>query len=131
MSTNPDLDKHSAELGEAVGLVVEVHQEGNRLFVILRSYAMPDDVTRVSSTDVLFMTDTQYPFSAMDMFWTDVEVVRPDGSPFEGSESIEEYLGRRWRRFSYHRNGEWNPSGNPLMDHVAFMETRWTGKAKQ
>ena len=130
MSSNPALDKHSAELGEAVGLVVEVHQEGNRLFVILRSYDLPDAVTEVSSTDVLFMTDTQYPFSAMDMFWTDVEVVRPDGSPFEGSESIEEYLGRRWRRFSYHRNGMWNSSGNPLLDHFAFMETRWTMRAK-
>ena len=130
MSSNPALDKHSAELGEAVGLVAEVHQEGNRLFVILRSYALPDAVTEVSSTDVLFMTDTQYPFSAMDMFWTELEVLRPDGSSFEGSESIEEYLGSRWRRFSYHRNGVWNPSGNPLFDHFAFMETRWTMRAK-
>ena len=131
MSSNPSLDKHAAELGEAVGLVVEVHQEGNRLFVVLQGYHPPDGVSKVSLTDVLVMTDTQYPFSAMDMFWTDLEVVRPDGSAFEGSDSIEEYLGRRWRRFSYHRNGVWNSSGNPLLDHFAFMETRWTGKAKR
>ena len=63
------------------------------------------------------------------MFWTDLEVVKPDGSAFEGSKSIQEYLGRQWRRFSYHRNGVWNPGGNPLLDHFALMETRWTVKA--
>lgn len=129
MSSNHILNDHAAKLGEAIGLAIEVHQEANRLFVWLRGYTLPDAVSNVASTDVLFIADTQYPFSALDMFWTDLEVVKPDGSAFEGSQSIQEYLGRQWRRFSYHRNGVWNPGGNPLLDHFAFMETRWTGRA--
>lgn len=129
MSTNPTFDRHAAELAEAVGLEVEVHQEGNRLFTVLKGCRLPDGAAKVASTDVLFIEDTQYPFSAMDMFWTNPDVVRPDGSTFEQSDSIEQYLGRHWRRFSYHRNGTWSPTGNPLLHHFAFMETRWTRNA--
>ena len=99
--------------------------------VLLKTYRLPDGKAKVQSTDVLFIADTQYPLSSMDMFWTDLEVMRPDGSPFEGSESIEQHLGRQWRRFSYHRNGVWNTAGNPLLHHFALMESRWTGKALQ
>ena len=131
MSTNPILDQHALELAEIVGSVVDVIQEGNRLFVVLRGHRLPEGASKAASTEILVIADTQYPFSAMDMFWTDLDVVMPNGSAFEGSDSIEEYLGKRWRRFSYHRNGVWNPSGNPLLDHFAFTETRWTEKAKQ
>ena len=130
MSSNAILDKPAVELGNAVALVVEVHQDGNQLFLIIKEYALMDGVANVSSTDVLFMTDTLYPLSAMDMFWTDPGVLKPNGSPFEGSESTNEYLGRQRRRFSYHRNGVWSPLGNPLLDHFAFMEPRWTMRAK-
>jgi hypothetical protein len=60
------------------------------------------------------------------MFWTDVGLVRPDGSAPQGAEVIETYLDRQWRRFSWHRQGVWNSAGNPLLDHYAFMEARWT-----
>lgn len=131
MTTNATFDQHAAELSEAVGLKAEVQQDGNRLFVVLKGYGIPKGISKATTTDVLFMADTQYPFSAMDMFWTDLDVVRPDGSSFENSDSIEQYLGRQWRRFSYHRNGTWSPTGNPLLHHFAFMETRWTGQAKR
>jgi hypothetical protein len=129
MSGKETLEQHAKELSQSVGIDSEVLQEVNRLFVILRKFHLPPDVSRVDYTDVLFITDTQYPLSAMDMFWTEVEVVRPDGSTYEGSDTIETYLGRNWRRFSYHRNSIWNQNGNPLMDHYVFMENRWTGKA--
>lgn len=129
MTTNPTFESHAAELAEAVGLEVEVHQEGNRLFAVVKGYLLPDGVAEVARTDVLLVGDTQYPLSAMDMFWTELDVVRPDGSTFQGSDSIEQHLGRQWRRFSYHRNGTWSPTGNPLLHHFTFMETRWTGKA--
>ena len=129
MSGKETLEQHAKELSQSVGINAEVLQEGNRLFVILRKFRLPPDVSRVDCTDVLFIADTQYPLSAMDMFWTEVEVVRPNGSTYEGSDTIENYLGRNWRRFSYHRNSIWNQNGNPLMDQYVFMETRWTAKA--
>jgi len=129
MSAKQLLEKHAEELGAIAGLRIEVIEQGNRIFVLIHDYQLPHGVSSVEKTDVVFVTDFQYPFSAMDMFWTDIAVVRPNGSLYEGSEAIEEYLGRKWRRFSYHRNNIWNPSGNPLLDHFAFMEGRWTGKA--
>ena len=54
-----------------------------------------------------------------------VGVLRPDGSVPAGADSIETYLGRQWRRFSWHRNGIWNPSGNCLLDHFEFMQDRF------
>ena len=131
MSTNSTLDAHANELGQALGLKVEVLQEGNHLFVVIQRYRLPEGLARVETTDILLMTDAQYPFPAMDMFWTQVEVVRPDGSSFENSDSIKEYLGRQWRRFSYHRHGTWSVTGNPLLHHFAFMESRWAERTKR
>jgi nuclear transport factor 2 (NTF2) superfamily protein len=129
MTSKETLGQHAQELTQSTGAATEVLQEGNRLFVVLHKYHLPLNTAKVESTDVLFVADTQYPLSAMDMFWTEPEVVRPDGSVFQGADVIEEYLGRKWRRFSYHRNTIWNTNGNPLMDHYAFMEARWTASA--
>lgn len=131
MSSLDVLTQHAIQLCEATGFKTEASQEGNRLYVVVEQYRLPAGVSRIPSTDVLFIGDTQYPLSSMDMFWVELDVVRSDGSLFENSDSIEEHLGRRWRRFSYHRNGIWNSTGNPLMDHFGFMETRWIGKAKR
>jgi hypothetical protein len=129
MSARQILETHAQDLAAATALKVEVIEQGGRLFALIHEYRLPSAVSQVEKTDVLFITDLQYPFSAMDMFWVNVEVVRPNGSIFENSDSIEDYIGRKWRRFSYHRNGIWNPAGNPLLDHFAFMESRWTRKA--
>lgn len=131
MTAKEILEEDVKGLETATGLKVQVAEQDNRLFVLVREYSPPKGVSRLEKTDVLFIADLQYPLSAMDMFWADVGVVRSDGSLFENSEQIEEYLNRKWRRFSYHRNGVWNPVGNPLLDHFSFMESRWTGRAKQ
>lgn len=131
MSAREVLEKHAKELTATTGIRTEVIEMGDRLFVLLHDYSPPKGISRMDKTPILFIADLQYPLSSMDMFWTDMGVVRQDGSLFEGTDSIEEYVGRKWRRFSYHRNNTWNPAGNPLLDHFAFMETRWTGKAKR
>ena len=120
-----ELHRDASELAEQTGLQVDIEQEGAQVYVILHSLALPTRTYRVDSTDVLFITDTMYPLSAMDMFWTDPAVVRPDGSIPANAESIETYRGRQWRRFSWHRNGIWNPNGNPLLDHFEFMQARF------
>ena len=129
MSAKDVLAAHAKELACNTGLAIDVIQDGGRLFTLIHDFDLPSGVSKVEKTDVLLVSDFQYRFSAMDMFWTDIAVVRPNGSLFENSDSIEEYVGRKWRRFSYHRNGIWNPVGNPLIDHFVFMETRWTKKA--
>jgi hypothetical protein len=120
-----ELRHHASELAERTGVRVDVEQEGPQVFVIMRDLPLPCGAYRVGRADVLFITDTQYPLSAMDMFWTDEAVLRADGAIPAGAESIETYRGRRWRRFSWHRNGLWSPTGNCLLDHFEFMQDRF------
>jgi hypothetical protein len=125
MAVASTLDRHVDELREATGLAIDLLQEPGRVGVALRQVPLPAGLFRIATTDVLFLTDEQYPLSALDMFWTDLEVVRPDGSIPQGAEAIEAYFGREWRRFSWHRGGPWVPTGNKLLEHYAVMERRW------
>jgi len=131
MAALDELRKHGGELTEVTGMAVNLIEEGARILVVLSKVPLPPGSFRLGSTDVLFITDHMYPLSAMDMFWTELDVVRPDGSIPQGAESIEQYVNRSWRRFSWHRNGSWNPTGNPLLDHLAFMESRMAVEARR
>jgi hypothetical protein len=119
------LREHLTELTASTEIAGEVLENDTQLYVVLHTVPLPDGAFAVPETETLFIADRQYPLSALDMFWTDVEVVLPDGTIPEGAGSIESYIGRPWRRFSWHRNGVWNPAGNPLLDHFTFMEARF------
>lgn len=131
MAAIEELQKHALEFQERTGIRTQISEEKERLFVVLQKVPLPQDLFSVCESDVLFITDKQYPFSAMDMFWTELEVVHPDGSIPTNADCVEEYIGRKWRRFSWHRNNVWNPAGNPLLDHFAFMEARWAVEVKR
>ncbi len=120
-----DLRRHANELAAHIGGNVEIEQRGTQVYIILRSLRLPSGAYQVAKSDVLFITDVQYPLSAMDMFWTDPAVLLPAGVVPASAESIETYLARQWRRFSWHRNGCWNANGNPLLDHFEFMQDRF------
>ena len=124
-----ELCRHVDELCGETSLRASVDQDGAQVFVVLHDVCLPPGAYRVAVSDVLFITDAQYPLSAMDMFWTDLTVVLPDGSISAGADVLETYLGRQWRRFSWHRNGIWNPNGNPLLDHFEFMQARFAQDA--
>jgi hypothetical protein len=125
MAAAAELRQHADELERQTGVKVDIVEDGAQRFVILNALSLPPNAYQVAVSDVLFITDAQYPISAMDMFWTDLAVVLPDGSIPAGGESIETYCGRQWRRFSWHRNGIWSPQGNPLLDHFEFMQARF------
>jgi hypothetical protein len=125
MSAIDRLREHATELEQQTGLPVDLVDGGGQIYVIIRGVLLPIGVYRVAKTDVLFIADQQYPLSAMDMFWTHVDVLRADGSVPAGGESIESYAGRQWRRFSWHRNGVWRTTGNCLLDHYEFMQVRF------
>lgn len=124
VSAADELRKHAAQLTTLTGIVVSVAEEVGRILVVLAGVPLPPNTFRLRQTDMLFIADSMYPLSAMDMFWTEVNVVRLDGSVPAAAESIEQYAGRTWRRFSWHRNSVWNPAGNPLLDHFSFAESR-------
>lgn len=125
MAALAELRRHADELEKETGIRVQLVEAGVQIFVVLEKVPLPAGAYGLDKTDVLFVTDQQYPVSAMDMFWTEVEVVRPDGSIPAGGDSVETYIDRQWRRFSWHRNGIWKPTGNCLLDHFEFMQARF------
>ena len=119
------LGEHAAELAELTGIETDITEEPpTRILVVLKQVALPAGAFRLSRTDVLFVADYQYPASALDMFWTELDVLRPDGSIPASAEVIEHYGGRAWRRFSWHRNGIWDPRRNGLLDHYELTLDR-------
>jgi hypothetical protein len=63
-----ELHEHAKELTESTGAQVDIAEEGSRVFVLLRKARLPPGLFRVGETDILFITDQQYPLSALDMF---------------------------------------------------------------
>lgn len=126
MPPSAEVVRHAAEFTEATGLDVLLEEEAGRLLVLIASAPLPPGSFSLSSSDLLFVTDAQYPLSALDMFWTEPGVLRPNGDVPAGADSLEVYLGRQWRRFSWHRNGLWNPARNGLLDHYEFVQDRFT-----
>jgi len=124
MSALETLREHAREVTEATGIRVDLVEETNRIFVVLRDVPLPPGLL-VPVSDVLFIADKQYPLSALDMFWTDIGVSWSDGTVPRSADTFETYKGRTWRRFSWHANGVSSPTRNRLLDHFAFMEARW------
>lgn len=117
------LQLHADELAALVGVKVEIAESGTQVFVLVHDMPLPDVYSQPSCT-ALLMTDALYPRSAMDMFWLEEAVARRDGRAPDGADSLESYVGRTWRRYSWHRNGVWRTLGNPLLDHYEFMQAR-------
>jgi Prokaryotic E2 family E len=120
-----EVQADASELEALTGVKVEVRSAGLQVFLVLRQVTLPATAYQVDVTDVLFITDQQYRMSALDMFWTDLGVLRPDGTVPQNADLIETYLERQWRRFSWHRNGRWEPNRNGLVDHYEFMVARF------
>lgn len=91
---------------------------------MVEAYALPARIYNKRTSDVLLHTTTQYPMSAMDMFWVDVDLTLASGAIPAGSESIETYFGRQWRRYSWHRNAPWRPGRDNLVSHFEFAVAR-------
>ncbi len=133
MSARETLERQAEEFRQVTGLTLEILEEpgGNRLFALIRQVPLPLGLFAVALSDMLFMTDKQYPDSALDMFWMEIPVIRANGEVPQGASQLEHYLDRPWRRFSWHRNGTWNPAGNGLLDHFAFVESAWVKEAQR
>lgn len=132
MTARNTLERHAEEFRQAIGLAVDILEEGdNRIVVLIQQVPLPPGLFNVGKSDMLFLADKQYPLSGLDMFWTELSVVRTNGTIPQGAEQIETYLNRQWRRFSWHRNGLWNPSTNGLLDHFSFVESAWATEARR
>lgn len=130
MAALDTLRAHAEEFTRITEIATEVVEAGSQLLVVLKGVRPPAGLFALEVTDIAFITNRMYPMSAMDMFWTDVGLTRADGRIPQGATAIEAYIGRQWRRFSWHRNGVWSPNRNGVLDHFAFVEAGWAAEAR-
>lgn len=108
------------------GFICELVEEGLKISIVFRNYPLPLLVYNMDTTDLLIFTTAQYPNAGFDMFWTDEKLALKNGGIPKNGESIETYLGKRWRRFSYHpfNNRPWNPSKDSVISYISYIDQR-------
>ncbi len=90
--------------------------------VVLKDFELGEGFT-VAKTELLIRVPKTYPDAGPDMFWTKPDVMLASGQVPQAAESIENYLGRPWRRFSWHRKS-WNPIVDNLTATIEFVRKR-------
>ena len=94
----------------------------SRIFVVFESYVLPKGWSKVD-TNLLLITDVSYPNSKLDMFWVDEDLHLAGGKLPQAAESLETYLGKSWRRFSWHVR-KWNPAVDNIATYLHTVDAR-------
>jgi len=98
-----------------------VATEANATCVVLPDFALPPGLNP-SHSDLLLRLNAGYPDIAPDMWWFDPPVKRADGQTIPATEVVEQYLGRRWQRWSRHfSNGQWQSGIDGLESYLALI----------
>jgi hypothetical protein len=108
------------------GYVFELIEEGPRIYIVFKNYPLPPGVYSSDKTDLLIFTTQFYPNAGFDMFWVDENLKLKNGSVPRNADSLENYLEKRWRRFSYHpyTAKPWNPSEDSVGSFMGNVERR-------
>ena len=67
-----------------------------------------------------------YPSSNFDMFWVNNDLLLANNQVPQSAQSIENYLGKSWRRFSIHpyQVKPWNPMEDDLESYLTYIQQR-------
>jgi E2/UBC family protein E len=103
--------------------MIEILEDGARYYIVFKDFKLPDGKYQMTATDLMVMTDYQYPASKMDMFWTDPAVHCLNGSFPQSADQFEQYAGRRWQRWSWHYP-QWDPAQHSVITHLEVVQDR-------
>lgn len=106
-----------------LGYNIELALEGQRVYVIFRDFSLGEKF-QPQRTDLMVFTTILYPNAGFDMFWVDEKVRLADGRIPQAADAIEHYMGRPWRRFSWHLNRAWSPIRDSLPSWISYVEER-------
>lgn len=118
----PELDADIEHL-RTEGFNIEPVEADQRIYLIFHGFAL-GDAFKPTATDLMVFTSVQYPNAGFDMFWVGEDVSLATGGVPQSADQFENYLGRRWRRFSWHLNRPWNPSRDSLRTWICTVEER-------
>jgi hypothetical protein len=105
----------------AEGFSVELVEGEGFANVIFQNYPVPRSYNK-SSTELLLKLPMSYPNGKPDMFWTDEDLLLANGQEPIKANKIQNSLGKRRRRFSWHP-GAWNPASGNLRMYLEFVNT--------
>lgn len=119
------LQQEVTSLNEA-GYLIELHEVGTRIYLVFKEYQLPNGNFNCSETDLLIWTSTNYPYSGFDMFWVNEELRLFNNGIPKAANSIENHIGKRWRRFSIHpyQHTPWNPALDNVNSFLAYIKQR-------
>ncbi len=120
MPLPPRLDKEINELRETWTL--EVSEEPDTINIIFKHFPIAYGYS-LSACDLLVRVPRSYPDAGPDMFWTVPELTLQGGSIPQAAGEIVNYLGRPWRRFSWH-GPPWNSTHQNMHSFVEFIRRR-------
>ena len=114
-----------ADIAYLAGLSVEhrVQVEDNMTCVVLVDWPLPGGFDH-RTVDVLVRLPPGYPDVAPDMWWFDPPVLTAEGAALPRTNRFENYLGRRWQRWSRHLpGGQWRSGIDGLESYFALIRT--------
>lgn len=108
------------------GLTFDMVEEGLRIYIIFKNYPLPPGLYNMANTELMIFTTAQYPNAGFDMFWVDPKLTLSNGNQPRNGEVMESYMGRTWRRFSYHpyQNKAWNPATDSVISFMSYVDQR-------
>jgi hypothetical protein len=120
MALPPRLERELEELRASSKL--EIVEDAEVVNLLFRDFPVGEGFN-VPACDLLIRIPRSYPDAGPDMFWTTPELALSDGRVPQSAESVEVYLGRQWRRFSWHRS-HWNSSLDNIHGYLEFVRRR-------
>lgn len=118
----PELEADAHRLRE-LRYSLDLVQEGDRVYVLFHKFRMGPHFS-IEASDLLVYTTVMYPNAGFDMFWVSPEVLLMNNRSPQNADNLESYLGRQWRRFSWHLNRPWNPARDSLLSWISVVEQR-------
>jgi hypothetical protein len=127
MTLPPRLQREIDELG-GESYNIEVSEDPDFINLIFKAFPLGVGYSATQS-DLLLRVPRSYPDAGPDMFWVDPQITLDSGQIPQSAENIETYLGKSWRRFSWHRPGNaWNPTIDNIHGHIEFIRRRLSEK---
>ena len=87
--------------------------------VTISDYPLPPGYS-CATTTLLLKLPVSFPNGKPDMFWTEEGLLLANGQIPTNADNIEEALGKKWRRFSWHPQN-WQPGVDSLFTFLEFV----------
>ena len=103
------------------GIPYQVAVESGMTCVVIPQWPLPKGLNH-SDSDLLLRLSAGYPDVQPDMWWFDPPVRLADGRELPATNAVEDYLGRKWQRWSRHFSGsQWQSGMDSLESYLALI----------